>query len=358
MRWPFVTRRERLRREAADWIARLNGPDAGGERNEFDRWYAASPDHARTYDRLSGQFRTAARARRPDVAGVEPAMAGRAGSRPLGYAFAAAIACAAILAFVLLSGRAVAPLPEPGQQFASFSAAEAGSRRIVLRDGSAILLSPHSSLKVALGARERRLRLVGGEARFTVAREARPFIVDADGAEVVAHGTEFVVRVAEGRTIVSLIEGRVDVSYLASPKDRGKRRVARLSPGERLVVETGRTSTAGASAKAPFVAALPRPASPEPRLRPSAPTMLQFDNMRLDDAIEQANRPGGGQIRLATPALASLRVSGAFRAGDTSGFAQSVAAAFGLELEHGVDGDLWLHGRRAKSAGGQKINGG
>ena len=73
--------------------------------------------------------------------------------------------------------------------------------------------------------------------------------------------------------------------------------------------------------------------------------MLQFDDTPLGQAVEQAGRHGRPHVRLADPVIADLRVTGAFRAGDTMGFAESVAAAFDLALERGPDGSLWLRPR-------------
>lgn len=342
MRWPFVSRREWLRREAADWIARLNGPHGEEDRAAFERWYASSAEHARAYDRLSALFQAAGKLRRADETGAE--WTGRTAvspSRPLRYAFAAAVACAALLAFFLLSARTGSPVLESGQQFAAFSTEGREARSIVLADGSEVLLSPDSRLDIAIGTAERRLRLIRGEGRFAVAREARPFIVEASGAEVIARGTLFVVQVAGGRTTVSLIEGRVDVAYPGEGGEVGQGRMARLEPGERLVVETAdrRAATPAAPASA---AGVTRP-------RPSPQIMLQFDDQALLEAIEQVNRHARPQIRLESPALARLRITGAFHVGDARGFAESVAAAFDLEVHRGPEGDFWLR-RRAEGA--------
>ena len=162
-----------------------------------------------------------------------------------------------------------------------------------------------------------------------MAHEARPFVVAAEGTEVVARGTQFVVSLTPEGTLVSLIEGRVEVSY-ASPGDGDERRIASLEPGQRLIV----------------------PAAPSPPQEEgpaaagsSGPAMIEFDDTRLAEAVERVNRQSDGTVRLADPTLADLRVTGAFRAGDTEAFAQGVAAALGLEVERGQDGMLWLKER-------------
>jgi len=333
MRWPFVSRRERLRREAADWVARLNGPHDEEGRAAFQRWYRSSPDHARTYDRVSTLFQAAGRLTRPQ--GVAPsASTDRSPRRQLRYALAAAAACVALLAFFLLSARTTAPLPGTSQQLATYSTERGESRRIILADGSEVVLSGDSALEVSFAHDERRLRLIRGEGRFSVAHERRPFIVEASGTEVVARGTLFVVRLSDDRTTVSLIEGEVDVSYRTAQAGPDRRRVTRLGPGEQLVVAAspGPTPAAGSAAA--------DPAPPPPR-----PAMLEFDDTPLQQAVDQMNRRGRPQIRLEGRAVEELRVTGAFRADDTAGFAESVAAAFDLELGRGPGSRLRLRPR-------------
>lgn len=338
MRWPFVGRRERLRREAADWLARLNRPDGELHRADFEQWYNASPEHAAAYNRLAALFEVAGGASRPPAAAAGVAEKREAFFHGPGrYALAAAVAIVALLTCVLVFARGTVPGPQAEMQVASFAAPTAGARRVVLADGSEVLLSPGSALDVAIGADERRLRLVRGEARFSVAHEPRPFIVSAGGAEVVARGTRFVVALARGRATIALLEGRVDVSYLPSTGGSDRRRIARLEPGQRLVVEP------------------PAPVSPalgeEPAAQRPAPAsaMLEFDDTPLGEAVETVNRNGGSAIRLGEPALSRLRITGAFRRGDSAGFADSVAAAFRLEVERRPDGTLWLTPRRHAS---------
>jgi transmembrane sensor len=64
--------------------------------------------------------------------------------------------------------------------------------------------------------------------------------------------------------------------------------------------------------------------------------------MPLSDAIARANARGGPRLRLANEALGSLRVTGAFRAGENRSLAQTLAAAFGLELADAPDGAILL----------------
>lgn len=330
----FMTRRERIRRKAATWIARLNGPEGGRHQAEFEDWYRSDPEHAETYDRLLAQFQAAGSLGRT-AAPARPGSMRRPRSFRWGYAVAA-LAAAAVLLVFLVSARS-APISTGGsRQVASFESGPQ-ERRIVLADGSEVLLAADSAVAVALGAQDRRVRLIRGEGRFFVAHEARPFSVAADGTEIVARGTQFVVRLASGRTIVALLEGKVDVSYAPSPAQPERRRVAQLRPGEQLVVtrrSDARSSTATARAPA---------SAPVQQAETRHVPMLEFDDQPLIDAVAQVNRFGRPRVRLADPALHGLRVTGAFRGGDPAGFAEAVAAAFGLAVERAPDGTLSLH---------------
>lgn len=324
MRWPLAGRRERLRRQASDWIAKLNGPHDARDRAAFERWYRAHADHAEAFDRLAALFEVAQDIR-PTVAAAPGAQDG--GIRPVRYALAAAAAAGVIvLAFAIAGARQAAPSRQAGVQVAVFTVTGTQSRRIPLRDGSEVVLAPGSALAVAIGGKERRLRLTAGEGHFTVSRDIRPFIVDAQGTDVVARGTQFIVRLDEKGTLVSLIEGRVEVFYPAA-RGGAERKAASLGAGQRLVVPPRRG---------------PQPDSAIlPGARPRA-MMIAFDDARLGEAAETMNARAAGRIRLADPALAERRITGAFRIGDAEGFAQGVAAALDLEVARGPGESLWL----------------
>ncbi|KRA84108.1 hypothetical protein ASD76_08955 [Altererythrobacter sp. Root672] len=310
-----------MRRQASGWLAKLNGPHDERDWAAFAAWYHASPDHAASFDRLSALFETAAEMRPSRVS--EPEW--REPRRIPAYAFvaAAAIAGGVIVAFAVLSARPVSPRADPSTQLAVFSAALDASSLVHLADGSDVELAPGSRLNVDIDSNERRLRLERGEGRFVVKHEGRPFIVTAEQATIVARGTEFRVRLGAEGTLVSLIEGRIDVSYATSRQDSG-RRMAQLTAGQHLMVPTAPPEDGPTS------------------VATGRTTMIEFNDTRLDEAVEQINRNATPGVRLADPELARLRVTGAFEAGDARAFARSVAAALSLHLVEEPDGSLGL----------------
>jgi transmembrane sensor len=69
--------------------------------------------------------------------------------------------------------------------------------------------------------------------------------------------------------------------------------------------------------------------------------MLQFDGIPIEAAVAVANRYSNRKIIISDD-VAQLRVTGAFRAGDTPGLAKALAAAFHLSLSVNSAGDLIL----------------
>jgi transmembrane sensor len=85
------------------------------------------------------------------------------------------------------------------------------NERLALPDGSRVELKDGSEVVVQYSASERRVKLTGGEAHFTVWKDkTRPFIVNAAGVEVRAVGTAFNVRLEAKSVEVLVTEGRVE----------------------------------------------------------------------------------------------------------------------------------------------------
>lgn len=312
--------RSRIRREASDWVVRLTG-DAGAEDHAaFRRWRDADPRHADAYDRIAAIW-TQAGQLSPRSGGA--ASAARMSKRPraFGFALAASLAAVALLSVLLLGSRW---LPGSGsqQQPMLLAAAVGEIRQVNLPDGSRLILDSASKVQMAFTENRRVLTLIDGRARFQVAHEARPFVVRAGSSEVVATGTVFDVSLIGGRTGVVLLQGSVEVR---TTSDRSE--VEHLKAGQKLILAD----------------AAPPERRSATRTDTAWPTrMLEFDNTRLDEAAAVANRYSGVQLRLADERIRALRLSGAFRAGDIAGFANSLAAAFDLRVIAQPDGSVLL----------------
>ncbi len=188
---------ERIRGEAADWFALLRGEPTAAERAAFDHWLEIDPAHRLAYERLNVQWESAiflggAPAVRARSLGSVRSRAG-AGKLYAGLAIAAALALA--LAITVVGGTERPAHPASPLAYDSIGS---GERSLRLADGSGVKLAPDSRIEVMFGDRERRVALLRGRARFTVARDAsRPFAVAAGGGAVVALGTVFEVAIVD-----------------------------------------------------------------------------------------------------------------------------------------------------------------
>jgi transmembrane sensor len=105
-------------------------------------------------------------------------------------------------------------------------------RTVQLADGSTVHLNARSRLEVRFTTEVRDLQLLEGEALFNVAHDAaRPFRVRADAAVIQALGTQFNIRKRPSGTVVSVLEGRVQVT------EESARASQPLSAGEEVRIE-------------------------------------------------------------------------------------------------------------------------
>lgn len=311
---------DRASSEAHAWHALLRGQPSSSERAEFERWYSEDPANRQAYDRIDMDW-----TERYGLLAQTSAGHNRAGlARPdrprfRGYAMAAAALAILLLAAVLL----VRPGTEPAARAEIFATAIGEIRTVTLADDTRVTLDTGSRVAVRYGERERRVELQEGRARFDVRSLAdQPFVVEAEGGEIVASATVFDVSLASGGATVALIEGDVEVRGPVSSARR------RLRAGQRVLVHPqGRLEDV-------------LPASQAELRWPSG--MLEFLNTPLEQAVSEANRYSSRRIRIAEPATARLRVTGTFRAGDTLGLARSLAAAFSLRVEEVPGGEIVL----------------
>jgi transmembrane sensor len=176
---------------------------------------------------------------------------------------------------------------------------------------------------VSFSRAERRVKLERGEAYFEVARNTgRPFVVLAGKHQVTALGTAFVVRYEADRTAVTLVEGKVAVATRAAreqaPKPQQRSQPQMLSPGQRLTFRNGGT-----------------PKLDEPRI--DAVTAWRRGEVMLDetvlaDAVAEMNRYDERMLVIDDPGVAALKISGIYHAGDSSGFAHTIAELYDLQV--------------------------
>lgn len=207
-----------------------------------------------------------------------------------------------------------------------------GERQVaVLDDGSRVSLDAVTVMNVRMKDASRQVELVGGRAKFDVAKDPlRPFTVAAGDKLVVAVGTSFSVELIDGEVRVILYEGQVEVrdrSDTARSAGAAPQRLL-MRPGNELVDSVG-------SAKPGQII--------QPDLTQSLSWeqgLINFDGEPLASAVERMNRYSAQQIRISDAALGNIPVDGMFKAGDVDAFVEGIAA---------------LHPVRPKNVGGEII---
>ncbi|MBY8823810.1 FecR family protein [Sphingomonas colocasiae] len=292
--------------EASVWVARLQSDTRGPEvERDFRVWLDASAANRAAFEMTSETW---------DLAGGARAAAGpaRRSRRPLALALAASLAVAVGI------GGWYAQRPAP------IETAVGEQRSLRLADGSVVTLNTATALTTAFDADRRLVRLDRGEASFEVAKDSlRPFIVEAGGTRVVAVGTVFDVRFVDGGLSVTLAEGKVRV---VEPSRAGVAPAEiEMVPGQRL-----RQATPGAR---PMLQAVNLQTA-----RAWRAGQVVFGDTPLGEAVAEMNRYADQPIAIDDPAVARLRISGAFRATDSAQFARAVSDIYGLALTSSPQG--------------------
>lgn len=224
-------------------------------------------------------------------------------------------ASAAAAAVVVLGCAAAWSISE--LQWDSYKTIAGEQRTLELDDGSMVYMNTQSRLKVHFTKSGRDLRLLEGEALFTVAHDsARPFRVDAGGAVIQAIGTRFNVYKRPQGTTVSVLEGAVRISTEAGSTTQSES--ARAASGQK----DGNTLKAGEEASI-AVGRITRHAPAEvARVEAWRERRLMFRADTLADIAEEFNRYNRApKIRIEGEGIAARRFTGIFDANDPESLA-------------------------------------
>ncbi|HVO45444.1 MAG TPA: FecR domain-containing protein [Steroidobacteraceae bacterium] len=193
-------------------------------------------------------------------------------------------------------------------------------RALALDDGSVVTMNVGSSIAVNFSGGTRHVTLKRGEAFFKVAHDVnRPFIVATRGASVRAVGTAFDVNQDDAGTVVSVLEGRVQVTSTGSAVARTEQS---LGAGEQARVATdGRLSrVAGANID---------------RALAWRHRTAVFDNTLIEDVARTINRYNPSiKIRIEGIAPGTRRYGGIFDVDDPESLADVLAREPDLEVTH------------------------
>jgi len=292
-----------IRAEAAAWLARLHAEDRdAADEAAFRAWLNASPAHALAFEAVDrvwsdvgglADLRTDLRTGRKAVRTHRPVHS--LASRRALLTGVGLLAVTGGSALFWRSASAKVYETDVGEQ-----------KHVALDDGSQLFLDAQTRIAVSFSETARVVDMQYGRANFRIVPDLkRPFIVEAAERKIIATRCNFDVRCEDGQVQVVLIHGEVDVKSASTPDGRGER----LKAGDRLVASN----------------------DIEKRDKPDMTHVLawqtgyeMFDKEELAQAVEEMNRYSTAKLAV-DPSVAGLKVSGLYRVGDNSAFANSLA---------------------------------
>ncbi len=306
---------------AAAWLARRDAGEHWSDDDEraLQAWIAESVAHRVAWLRLDAAWerteRLPALAPAAAVPAQEPGPNRRYRRRAiLGWTLAASLALGVGVAWMVL-------FYPPGS--VSYATEVGGREAVTLADGSRVTLNTRTRGRALVNEQERRFWLEEGEAYFEVAHDpSRPFVVMAGKDRVTVLGTRFSVRYEDGRTEVTVLEGRVRL-------DRAPTGAAPSTP----VVMTRNEAVVAQDGSVLVISRTDQEVRDELSWRKG---QLAFEQMTLGDVAAEFNRYNTVQLVVEGDA-ANLRVSGSFDAQNVEGFARLAHEGFGLQVRREDD---------------------
>lgn len=347
-----------IEEEAGAWLIKLDGDTVPSteELASLREWLGRSPVHreqlgrlADFWDKLNVLTELAVPLGHPDSRANQGFIAGIRQAVP-------SIRLAGLVAAVIVIGVATSLWlrPDPFLSSNGLYATTVGQQQsTTLADGSVVLLNTNTQMKVDYDNEYRNIRLLQGEAHFTVAKNAlRPFRVYAGDRRVQAVGTAFSVYLKNDSIDVTVTEGEV---VLASVSRAGSERLPQFesslredqSSGSSAVLDSGYveslgTIKAGESANihsAPDASAariiddVETIEAPEMVKRLSwREGMLIFTGEPLVLVVDEISRYTTVSIEITDPVVRATRIGGQFPIGETDAMFDVLEANFGLRV--------------------------
>jgi transmembrane sensor len=334
-----------LEQVATEWFFRRDRGFSSTDENEFERWLNADVRNVAAFAEIESSWSAFGRLSERTTRNAAVARSSRATiagtAEKIFWLRPALVAAAAAMVLGLFVWQRPAPSAMPVVEVVS---AESGTvRSMNLADGSAVQLNADSAIEIRFSASERAVRLVRGEAHFTVMKNpARPFIVTAGTVAVRAVGTAFNVKLRSDACEVLVTEGTVKVGPHSSPAGAGASGDAAatapaaadawskqpaLGVGEMAVILLRGQSDSEAAA--PITVLTVPPAHVEQALAWQK-RKLEYVDASLADIVAEFNRYNMHQLIIADDKLARQRFGGTFPASDYESLVRLLESTFGV----------------------------
>lgn len=311
---------DRIDNEASAWLVRLRSDRVSIEDKEaFSRWITQHPLHQQHFDEIAELWGDLSVCRAMDFGvDLDPTVAaspsttdtGWFGGLRLSYVGAFATLVLALFIGLVTTGNQEAPAP------ILYNTAVGEQERVLLSDGSTLILNTNSRVSVNISDSERSLTLLHGEAYFAVAKDAqRPFVVNLGATTATAVGTAFAIyREGESATI-AVEEGIVRVASQQNPD----RHHALLYADQQLLTERARLGQVESVAMASVL--------------DWTQQRLVYEDVPLASVVQEINRYTDRKVRLSGGHLAAMSVSGVFSLEQPDEIVTALTAALDIDAK-------------------------
>lgn len=328
---------ECIEAEAASWITVLGREKVSeAEMAELKLWLNQSERHRNVFNELTDLWDDLSVLKElDDIAESVSALPDQQATFWQRRSFMA-IAASIFICFIVSGSLYWQHLTEFNQQ-AQLITAVGEQRTVILSDGSTVHINTNSQLEIDFSRDKRIIRLLKGEAYFTVAKnKQRPFYVYAGDGLVQAIGTAFNVRLKLLNEIeVTVEEGLVALAALAKKEPITSKNID-LIPSSTPKTETFLTElSAGQSTTfSHTVEKIELIQTPELNRKLAwRQGVLAYSNDPLFKVIDDISRYTNITIEIADPSLRTLPIAGYFRVGEVEALFDSLEITFGLEVK-------------------------
>ena len=335
--------RAAITEQASEWfVANEEGPIDARDSAALAAWFSTSPVHIEEFLGVSVVARDLKEAGTDPEYSLEAILA-RAGAEegapvqrlwprvieavrgtPSGRWFPAVAAMIVVLSLGLLITWNLRPTGRPavltGIATLHFETGHGEQITQRLADNSVLHLNTDSAVSVRYSKSERLVTLMSGQAEIEVAHEAnRVFRVHTRSADIIDIGTQFDVRLEQGSTVVTVVQGRVAVAPQSSSPNSAVGSIE-LTANQQLRVTEGQWPATPVTVDAE-------------RTTSWLHRQIAFDHEPLERVAAEYNRFTSRPIEIATPALRTLRISGVFATDDADTFIAFLRTLKGVRIE-------------------------
>jgi len=345
--------------QARDWVIRLDSDEEmdAAEREALRAWMAASPQNKQALIDAAKFWSSAnVLAMLSDTPHLSPIESAKK-SPALRRRWVVGMAASLIAALTLVFGE-FASEPNNLNERNRLVTSTGEVKKVVLADGSEILLNTDSEVETEFTDSLRKLTLKKGEAYFNVYHDPdREFRVYAKEGIVSAVGTAFSVRIDQDQLKVMVENGRVDlatrVTEEARPSDENP--VAR-DPAQAQLLKLG---SLGQGQSARFIAqgvtpelmnnadvelAVIREIPQESLSREMSwrQGYLLFSGQPLEEVILEVERYIPERIFITDPSLKGVQIGGRFKLSHLDEFFVALQKGFGISVSRSESGQIVL----------------